>query len=601
MSLASPDGPEIFFLPLAVADAAQVTASIGVPAETLARRIPDFVHQMLNGLDSIPTGMLEVQTPADESPVRWVVFEEPPEPEDAFDLLPDDEEPKAVVLGTLEAIEGGLQVIFSVHRADALESGVSTQVRGVLKASDPITGAKKLSERLAQVLELPWHAPPAGLLTRNPRAFFKFLEGLDNAALLSGDLSIVANATAEALMKPFTQALALDPGFGLALRVAHATLAEAVAGARIDTAECKRIFDGCFETAPSDGEGCVQVADHLTVLGDDERAMTWLQHATHLDPPPPKSLENLGILMANKGDLQRARDLWLQGVEVDGHPDFFAHLARLAFSEGKVADAWDKTWRGLRRLHERSRRAGEWDDDGRGAGVMLRYLVDHLGEMWPSDVVIAALVDLVDVLEFGEDRVELGLCLIAVRKLEAARSEIEGALGLELESPVRDQAVRALLGIQFPDFERRFRKAVDQIIGNGKKGHAAGLAQVELFLKAKPTFWPAIFFKGVALQRKGQDTQALDLMAEVLHIRPSQPDALNELGVLFDRRGNSKRALECVEEALEERPDDVQLMANQALFLAHLGRIDEARRVLREALESAPHDSDLRRILRGLS
>lgn len=593
-----PEGPEIFFLPLAVADAPQVSAATGVAAETLARRIPDFVHQVLNGLDSIPTGMLEVQTPAEEDPVRWVVFDEPPEPEDAFDLLPDDEEPKAVVLGTLEAVTGGLQVVFTVHRSDALDSGVSTQVRGTLSSDDPILGAKKLSERLARVLELPWSAPPANLLTRNARAFFKFLEGLDNAALLSGDLAIEPTGTAEELMKPFTEALALDPGFGLALRVAHATLAEAVAGARIDTAECKRIFDGCFEAAPSDGEGCVQVADHLSVLGDDERAMTWLQHATHLVPPPPKSLENLGILMANKGQAARARDLWMQGVEVDGHPDFFAHLARLAFSEGNVADAWDKVWHGLRRLLERARRAGEWDDDGRGAGVLLRYLVDHLAEMRPHAVVIDALVELVGVLDYGEDRIDLGLCLIAVRKLTEARTELEGALRSELEPAIRDQAVRALLGLDVPDFEKRFRKAVDQIVG--KKGFAAGLGELEVFLEAQPAFWPALFFKGVALQRRNRDEEALDLMAEVLHIRPGQPDALNELGVLFDRRGNSKRALECIEEALGERPDDVQLMANQALFLAHLGRIDEARLVLKKALETAPHDPDLRRILREL-
>jgi len=576
-------GPEIFFLPLAVAEPSQVAAQIGVSAEILARRIPDFVHQLLNGLDSIPTGMLEVQTPPDELPVRWVNFEELPEPEEAFDLLPDDEEPQAVVLGTLESTAEGLIVVFQVHRAEDLESGISTQVRGVLSTKDPVGGAKRLCERLARVLGLPWTPPPAGLLTKVPKAFFKFLEGLDNAALLSGDLAIESELPTQTLMHPFAEALGCDPAFGLALRVAHATLAEAVAGARVDAAECKRVLDDCLQTAPSDGEGCVQVADQLAVLGDDERAMTWLTHAARLTPPPPKSLENLGILMANKGDTIQARNLWLQGVDLDGHPDFFAHLARLAFSENNLAEAWDKILHGLRRLTERSLRAGEWDDDGRGAGVILRYLVDHLGEAKPHAQVVEALVDLLGILPVGEDRVDLGLCLIAVGKPTQARAEITGSLEFDLEPTVRDQAVRALLGIDIVDFEKRFRLAVDQVVG--KKSFAPAVAALAEFHAMQPSFWPALFFSGIAMQRQGEDERALDMMAEVLRIRPGQPDALSELAVLFDRRGNSKRALECIEEALEERSDDVQLLANQALFLSHLGRTEDARRVLEDALE----------------
>jgi tetratricopeptide (TPR) repeat protein len=598
VSAAHRGGPDVFFLPLCVQDKEAVRRAGGAAPEMLARRIPDFVHQLLNRLDATPTGMLEVQTPPEEGPVRWVDFEEVPEPAEAFELLPEEEEPRAIVTGAIEAATHGLTVTLWVHFAADLDSGVSTQVRAVLTRTDPIHGARRLAEHLAKVLELPFVPLASGLLTRNGRAFLKFLEGLDNAALISGDLAIENDTAVDLLMRPFCEALELDPGFGLALRVAHATLADAVSNARADAAECRQVLEACFSAQPSDGDACVQVAEQLVGLGDDEGAIRWLRHATHLDPPPPKGLENLGIMMANKGQISQAKELWIQGASLDGHPDFYAHLARLEFSEDQKAEAWRQILNGLRRLRERASRAAEWDEDGRGAGVLLRYLVEHLEEEKAHPGVAESLVGLTGLFTLAEDRVDLALCLIAISRDDLARIEIHAALSSEIEPSVRDLAVRALLALDVPDFERRFRRAVDQVVGGKGLRHAVSV--LERFLAVQPAFWPALFFAGIARQRLGEEERAVDTMAEVLRLRPGQPDALNELGVLFDRRGNSKRALECIEHALESRPEDVQFIANKALALAHLGRHDEAREALREALQIAPADPDLKRLWRDL-
>ena len=136
------------------------------------------------------------------------------------------------------------------------------------------------------------------------------------------------------------------------------------------------------------------VAEQLVALGDDERALRWLQHAAQLDPPAPRALENLGVMRANNGDLISARDLWLRGVASDGHPDFFAHLARLSFAEGEESEAWDKVLRGLRRQFERAARAAEWPGEVRTGSVLLRYLAEHLEEKPAPDDVVEALLDL---------------------------------------------------------------------------------------------------------------------------------------------------------------------------------------------------------------
>ena len=90
--------PEVMFLPLAVP---QEQGFGDLDPGMLARRIPDFVHQVLNQGQAGPTGVLEVQSPPEEGPVVWVVMDAPPDPEEAFDLLPDNAEVRAVVTGEL--------------------------------------------------------------------------------------------------------------------------------------------------------------------------------------------------------------------------------------------------------------------------------------------------------------------------------------------------------------------------------------------------------------------------------------------------------------------------------------------------------------------
>ena len=72
--------PEVMFLPLAVP---QEQGFGSLDFGVLARRIPDFVHQVLNQGRHGPTGVLEVQSPPDEGPVTWVVMDAPPELDDA--------------------------------------------------------------------------------------------------------------------------------------------------------------------------------------------------------------------------------------------------------------------------------------------------------------------------------------------------------------------------------------------------------------------------------------------------------------------------------------------------------------------------------------
>ena len=128
--------PDVMFLPLAAIEA----ESFGeLDGGLLARRIPDFVHQLLNQGQHGPTGMLELQTAPDEGPVDWVHLDEPLSSDEAFDMLPAGDRSRAVVGGTVQRAGDQLQVEFHVFFAGDAD-GFRSQTAGTVSVADPVPG-----------------------------------------------------------------------------------------------------------------------------------------------------------------------------------------------------------------------------------------------------------------------------------------------------------------------------------------------------------------------------------------------------------------------------------------------------------------------------
>lgn len=586
--------PEVMFLPLAAGEGPWGAHDAAV----FARRVPDFVHQVLNQGNSGPTAMLELQSAAGADPVHWVELEDVPDHDDAFAMVPAELDVRSVVTGEVVPTGDGLRVEFVVYRDEEEEDEfVTAKVTGLVPFADPVPALLRLARHLARLIDVEYHEPPRGLLTHRGDAFALFLRGLDGEKLLSGVLDIAVPDDREALVRPFAEALAIDPGFGLALRLANATAAQALQAARIDEDVVRRFLDRCYATSPGDGDACVAIAEQLTEMGDDERALAWLQHATRLDPPSPRGLENLGILLVRRGDRGSARGLWEKGLAVDGHPDFFSHLAQLSFAEGREDDAWQLTLRGLRRLRERTLRAGEWDDAGRSGTVLLECLHAQLGRRDAPRAIVDALAELRSLL-VADERVVLGLCLLACGERAAARAELVGGLRSVADRDIRDLGVRAMLRLDVADFEERFARASDRALRG--RNPAPAIAEFQLWLHLQPEFWPALFYSALAKARTRQGEEALDLLAMALEISPGQADVLFAMAEGFDRRRNPKRALELVDEALRERPREARLVGARIRYLRHLGRDDEARDGLRVARALGCDSPELRRLARRL-
>lgn len=595
------DDPDVLFLPLALsADLALPALPPGLDGRVLARRLPDFVHQVLNQGRPLPTAMLELQTTEEDGPVRWLPVDDVPDFEAAFDLVPDDLPVRAVVAGRLGPMDGGVRVEFHVFRDDDGEPGgepITAMVAGQVLFADPVAGLLKLARHLARLLDLRFELPPPGLLTRDALAFAHFLLGLDHAILLSGDLDIAVPDDREALIQPFAEALQRDPRFGLALRLATATAALALDEELLDKAAVSRFLDRCYRSQPVDGDGCVAVAEQLVQLGDLGRARQWLEHASHLEPPPPRGLEHLGLLLANRGELGRAAALWQRGAELDGHPDFCAHLAQLAFAEGRDADAWQHLRWGLQRLRERTVRAREWDDGARRS-VLLQVLVDLLVQRAAPPDFAVALAGLAGRLA-GTDRGWLGLALQGQGAVALARTELRAALRFPLlPAEVRDRCARAWLQLDEPDFEASFARAVER--AERGRDPAGCLDRFRGWFERQPQFWPAIYYVALIERRLGRHDQALDLLAKALEFAPAQPDLLFAMAELFSARGNDKRALELIDEALSGRPQAARFHAARVRCLRGLGRLGEARDHLQSIVEAGIDSPELRKLRRAL-
>lgn len=543
--------PDVYFLPMAVSEPKQVP---GVDVGVVCRGIPEFLHHLLDHGGQGSTAVLAVDK------LKGM------EADELFELL-SGEGVRALVTGMLHVGHDGFELETRVHFRPEPDPITPVRLAVTMDVRNPVPVLARLADRLAGVLELPCPvgSQVRGLLTQSTQAFYKLLEALDGQPV-------------------FAEVLSLDPGFGLALRVAKSNLAAALAAEQIDRPECCRVLDGCLQALPRDGDACVQVAEFLHRLGERQRAVAWLEHATGLAEPPAAALEALGCFLLEQGHARRARELWQRGALLDGHPNFCAHLAGLAFSERDLREAWSQVAWGLRRVAERLARRQEWAEE-RPNDLLLRCVAEQIENYPPPGVVAMLVAELCGRLSEPEERVELGICLLGLGRVADARIELQAALTMDLELGARDRAVRAMLALDVPGFERRFAAAVKSIRHGRNPGR--GMRAMREFLIRQPEFWPGLFHLAVGFRRQDRQDEALDALADVLQVSPGQVETLVEMAELFAARGNPKRALECVEEALNSCGPEVRagLHLRRAEYLGQLDRPEAAAAAARRALE----------------
>ncbi len=549
-----------------------------------ARRIPDLLCTYLGSAEE-EAALVEIRA-ADESgaPIgRWARLREEPRPEDARAFL-DGQGARVFITGTLRQHASDLEVTFHLIPMEGFAEGV--EITGMIEAADPVRGFLTLARRVAAALEADiLHESFASLCGTDPKAFLQVLLGFEGAASL--DPEILGESDPVSRLRPLLAALETDGGQGLALRRLNQAIHEGIASSILTVDQGLRLLDEALERNPRDSTAMTAIGDFLAAIDEEERAEGWLTAAAALEDAPAPCLESLGILLANRGETVQARNLWLMAVDKDGHPDFFAHLARLAFLEKNYDEAWDKTIRGLRRLNERRLHPGEWGGEEAGrSGVLLRYLAEHLAEIDDPRVIpprdLAELcLDLVGQIEEPSDRLDLGLCLVRVGEIDIGVSILRSVLP-HVEDPDRAEEGWEVLGkLTIEGFAARMRSAPGETLGGESRGEA--LSWWEEAAKALPRFGRIHLRLGSERLLAGRTVEAREAYEIAAFLLRDETGPLRGLAAASLRSGALDESELALRRALEIEPEDAGLHADLALLLHGLGREEEAA----EALEIA--------------
>jgi Flp pilus assembly protein TadD len=86
-----------------------------------------------------------------------------------------------------------------------------------------------------------------------------------------------------------------------------------------------------------------------------------------------------------------------------------------------------------------------------------------------------------------------------------------------------------------------------------------------------------------------------------IKLRPSNPDAINNLGAVLLRLGLSTEALERFDECRRLSPDFDRAVINSALLYNRAGQHNKARQILEEFLSRHPDNAAVREALKQMA
>lgn len=99
-------------------------------------------------------------------------------------------------------------------------------------------------------------------------------------------------------------------------------------------------------------------------------------------------------------------------------------------------------------------------------------------------------------------------------------------------------------------------------------------------------------YRAAALQRMGQDVEALEVLDGILRYRPDDGELLLARGALLEKLGRLEEALADMAAVVERRPDSAVALNAYGYTLANrTRRYEEARRLIRRALERDPQSA----------
>jgi Tfp pilus assembly protein PilF len=108
-------------------------------------------------------------------------------------------------------------------------------------------------------------------------------------------------------------------------------------------------------------------------------------------------------------------------------------------------------------------------------------------------------------------------------------------------------------------------------------------------------------YLAMTLMAENDLKKAREELETSIKLRPSNPDAINNLGAVLLRLGLSTEALERFDECRRLSPDFDRAVINSALLYNRAGQHNKARQILEEFLSRHPDNAEVREALRKMA
>ncbi|MDY6918974.1 MAG: tetratricopeptide repeat protein [Pseudomonadota bacterium] len=108
-----------------------------------------------------------------------------------------------------------------------------------------------------------------------------------------------------------------------------------------------------------------------------------------------------------------------------------------------------------------------------------------------------------------------------------------------------------------------------------------------------PNSFEALTLKGIQLQQRKQEQQALETYSRSLQLNPNQPIVLNNVAWIRLERGQTREALETAEQAYRLAPKNPAIIDTYAWILFKNGDRAGARSLMEKAVKLAPDNEDI--------
>jgi len=254
----------------------------------------------------------------------------------------------------------------------------------------------------------------------------------------------------------------------------------------------------------------------------------------------PIAYDNLGVILAQSGDLEGATDCWHKAIEFDpGKASAYCNLGRAFIEKGD------------------NKKAGEYLKKAISANPNFFMAYMNMAELYKRT---------------GEP--------------EKAKNSMEKAVRLNPDiaftRDLREKLQKANILID-SDSEKEAIRIYDEILG-----------EFELC-------WQAWFFRGIALRKLKRFDEAESSFLKSSGINNKFPDSQNELGVIYLMRKKTDEALMLFENAVKISPNHVGFLCNLSLCLIEMGKFEEARGNLSKAKFLSPNDKNIDELFAALA